>query len=183
MEKKRLPFPKESLAPWLADAFEQASYLGGGYSSRVWSLNNGYVLKITKDPQVLTLMRSLRNKPQRGLPQVWYVSAPIQGRGHGLWHAIVQTQYEPMPYDQWLSIVRTWKGIRWREQGFSLSNDKSRQALMTWQKRAVGTQQKQVLYRIATLLSRYKEMSVDLDHRDNWAIDPKGRPILLDPVV
>ena len=89
---------------WLRVALERARYIGGGYSSHVWDLGNGYVVKITQDTVVCQAMGRLLHRPVQGLPKVWYLGCDEVRQGRKKFTVIIQTKYRRIDRAVWRMV-------------------------------------------------------------------------------
>ena len=138
---------------WLRVALERARYIGGGYSSHVWDLGNGYVVKITQDTVVCQAMGRLLHRPVQGLPKVWYLGCDEVRQGRKKFTVIIQTKYRRIDRAVWRMVK---EAMHRADPQFS---------------------------RVHTWLHAKRGWSLDIDHSDNWGQDHQGHLVLIDPVV
>lgn len=178
---------------WLRVALERARYIGGGYSSHVWDLGNGYVVKITQDQVVCQAMGRLFHRPVQGLPKVWYVGHDEVRLGRKKFTVIIQTKYRRIDRAVWQMVKAA---MHRADPQFSRDGDRynsrgrlaCRQLRLLRRKVAVSRshplrEMQAALRRVHTWLHDKRGWSLDIDHSDNWGQDHRGQLILIDPVV
>lgn len=178
---------------WLRVTLERARYLGGGASSHVWDLGNGYVLKLTQDDVVYQAMVRLHRRSVEGLPKVWYVGHNQVMLGRKKFTVVIQTKYRRIDRAVW----RVVKAAMLRSDPlFSRDPERynSRGRLACRQMRVLRGKvaksrshplrdMQAAFRRVHTWLHASRHWSLDIDHRDNWGQDHRGRLVLIDPVV
>lgn len=183
-----------SRAPlWLRAVLVNARYLGGGASSHVWDLGNGYVLKLTQDMVVHQAMTRLLRRPVEGLPKVWYVGYEDVRMGRQKFSVVIQTKYRRIDRAVWRAVKAA---MHLADPYFSRDseryNSQGRLACrqMRVLRRKVALSRSHPLREVAAALRRVhtwlhdrRHWSLDIDHADNWGQDHLGRLVLIDPVV
>ena len=178
---------------WLRVALERARYMGGGYSSHVWDLGNGYVVKITQDTVVCQAMGRLLHRPVQGLPKVWYLGCDEVRQGRKKFTVIIQTKYRRIDRAVWRMVKAA---MHRADPQFSRDIDRynsrgrlaCRQLRMLRRKVALSRshplrEMQAALRRVHTWLHAKRGWSLDIDHSDNWGQDHQGHLVLIDPVV
>lgn len=101
----------------LLNKLKNASYIGCGLSADVWDLQDGTVLKITKEDAAIKICKFLEAQRTFGLPQVHRTYGDIQRLGfrdnekwkkskilESPYTAIIQTKYDALDEDKWEKI-------------------------------------------------------------------------------
>lgn len=178
---------------WLQAALVNARYLGGGASSHVWDLGNGYVVKLSKDEVVCEAMARLLKRPVDGLPKVWYVGHKQVNKGRSYYTVVIQTKYQRIGRKVWREIKQSmYQADAMFSRDTSSFNSQGRLACrQMWKlRRRVARSRAHplrgmaaALRRVHTWLHASRHWAMDIDHSDNWGQDQWGRIVLIDPVV
>ena len=178
---------------WLRVALEQACYLGGGASSYVWDLGNGYVVKLSQDEVVHQAMSRLQRRSVEGLPKVWYVGHDEVRLGRKKFTVVIQTKYRRIGRSVWRAVKAA---MHHADPCFSRDSERYNSSgrlacRQMWILRSKVARSRShplremsaALRRVHTWLHDRRHWSLDIDHADNWGQDHLGRLVLIDPVV
>ena len=178
---------------WLRRALVQARYLGGGASSYVWDLGNGYVVKLSQDEVVHQTMIQLKRRAVDGLPKVWYVGENEVRLGRKKFTVVIQTKYRRIDRVVWRSVEAS---MHHADPSFSRDSERYNSSgrlacRQMWILRRKVVQSRThplremsaALRCVNTWLHDKRHWALDIDHSDNWGQDHLGRLVLIDPVV
>lgn len=178
---------------WLRVALEQARYLGGGASSYVWDLGNGYVVKLSQDEVVYQVMARLQRCSVEGLPKVWYLGHNEVRLGRQKFTVVIQTKYRRIGRALWREVKAAMHHVDpYFSRDSERYNSSGRLACrQLWILRCKVARYRAhplremsaALRRVNTWLHDRRHWSLDIDHSDNWGQDQHGRLVLIDPVV
>ncbi len=147
----------------LVKKLKNASYIGCGLSADVWDLNDGTVLKITKEDAAIKICKFLEKTRTPGLPHVHRTIDGIRHLGfknEDKWKkgkvsaptytAIVQTKYEHLEQEQWHRIKNELRHL-------DLSDEPDRFARGSDGEAARGQEGQDIAYQMAVVSRKIKK--------------------------
>lgn len=151
----------------LVRALKNATYMGSGLSSDVWDLNNGTVLKLTKEDAAIKICQFLKKQRTIGLPYVRELVHDIKRLGfrddkkwkpskisEPTYTAIIQEKYAPLEFNQWERIKNSILHLDLGEEPDRFGRGSDGEA-------ARGQEGQDIAYQLALVSKRIKQKDPD----------------------